>query len=81
MDDVRLDMFHEEKYPNPISDYILDIKEKVTFDDSMEVVMDKFRSTGYYNLPVVDHGKYIGFVSRANIFKAYRKVLKDVSMD
>lgn len=81
MDDVRLDMFHEEKYQNPISDYILEIKEKVTFSDSMENVMDKFRNTGYYNLPVVDNGKYIGFVSRANIFKAYRKVLQDVSME
>ncbi len=81
MDDVRPDMFHKEKYQNSITEYILDVKEKVSFSDSMENVMEKFRRTGYYNLPVVDNGKYIGFVSRANVFKAYRKVLQDVSMD
>lgn len=81
MDDVRLDMFHEDKYQRPISDYILDVKEKVSFSDSMEKVMEKFRNTGYYNLPVVENGKYVGFVSRANVFKAYRKVLQDVSME
>lgn len=81
MDDVRGDMFHSEKYSTPISDYILQVKDKVSTSESMESVMEKFRSTGYYNLPVIDDGKYIGFVSRANIFKAYRKVLKDVSME
>jgi len=44
-------------------------------------VMEKFRTTGYYNLPVVDDGKYVGFVSRANIFNAYRRMLKEVSME
>nr|NQU94322.1 CBS domain-containing protein [Bacteroidota bacterium] len=40
---------------------------------AMEKVMEKFRTTGYYNLPVVDDGKYVGFVSRANIFNAYKE--------
>jgi CIC family chloride channel protein len=81
MDDVREDMFCPEKYDEPISTYIMQAKERVSISEPMERVMDKFRKTGYYNLPVLNDGKYMGFVSRANIFNAYRQVLKDVSMD
>ncbi len=81
MDDIRKDMFHSEKHKVPVSAYILEAKAMVSIDEPMESVMDKFRQTGYYNIPVVDQGKYIGFVSRASIFKAYRQTLKDVSMD
>jgi CIC family chloride channel protein len=81
MDDVREDMFHPELWSNPISMYIMQAKEHVSISEPMEKVMDKFKTTGYYNLPVISEGKYVGFVSRANIFNAYRKVLKDVSME
>ncbi|MDD3525485.1 MAG: chloride channel protein, partial [Bacteroidales bacterium] len=81
LDDVRVDMFKPEKYSEPITNYIMQAKEHVSVNEPMDSVMEKFRKTGYYNLPVVDHGKYVGFVSRANIFNAYRKVLKDVSME
>ena len=81
MDDVREDMFISEKYSNPISMYVMQAKAKVSTNEAMETVMEKFKSTGYYNLPVVDDGKYIGFVSRANIFNAYRRMLKEVSME
>jgi CIC family chloride channel protein len=37
--------------------------------------MDKFKTSGLWNLPVIDDGKYIGFVSRANVFNVYRKKL------
>ncbi len=81
MDDVREDMFHPDMYENPISAYMIQAKEHISTSEPMDGVMEKFRKTGYYNLPVIDDGKYIGFVSRANIFNAYRKVLKDVSME
>ena len=50
-------------------------------DDSMEVVAQKFQEYDKYNLPVLDNGKYVGFVSRANVFLSYRKLLKDISDD
>jgi CIC family chloride channel protein len=81
LDDVREDMFHPEMYDNPISMYLMQAKEHVSISEPMEQVMKKFKTTGYYNLPVVNDGKYVGFVSRANIFNAYRQVLKDVSME
>jgi CIC family chloride channel protein len=81
LDDVRDDMFDHEKYEVPIAHYIhqpMD-NEKVQLNDSMESVMDKFNRTGNYNLVVLNHGKYVGFVSRANVFNAYRQTLIDVS--
>ncbi len=48
---------------------------------TMEEVAQKFAETSHYNLPVVKDGKYVGFVSRANVFSAYRKLVKDFSND
>lgn len=79
MDDVRKVMFQPEKYQIPIEEYMMQSKEHVSTRDAMETVMQKFNNTGYYNLPVVDEGKYIGFVSRANIFTAYRVMLNEIS--
>jgi CIC family chloride channel protein len=51
----------------------------VEFGESMESVARKFQDYDKYNLPVLDNKKYIGFVSRANVFLSYRKLLKDFS--
>ena len=48
-------------------------------NDSMEVVANKFESSGRYNLAVIENGKYLGFISRARVFTNYRKQIKDVS--
>jgi CIC family chloride channel protein len=48
-------------------------------DESMEEVAKKFQTTSHYNLPVVRDGKYVGFISRANMFSTYRKILQDFS--
>ncbi|MBN1339906.1 MAG: chloride channel protein [Bacteroidales bacterium] len=81
LDDVRADVFNEKKYSNPISAYLFHppADEKVLLTDSMENVMEKFKRTGNYNLLVLDKKKYVGFVSRANVFNAYRQTLIDVS--
>lgn len=79
MDDVREVMFQPERYEDPIETYMIQSKEHVSTKDAMETVMQKFKNTGYYNLPVIDDGKYVGFVSRANIFTAYREMLNELS--
>ena len=83
LDDVREDMFNKNKYGIPIARYIYQpmANEKVSEDDSMEAVMEKFKRSGNYNLVVLNKGKYVGFVSRANVFKAYRQTLIDVSQE
>jgi len=49
--------------------------------DNMEDIVQKFQSSGHYNLPVLLEGKYIGFVSRAKVLSKYRKLLKHFSED
>ncbi len=82
LDDIRHIMFNTEMYDNT---YISDLKiiptHIVEFNDSMETIVRKFNESGNYNLPVLNEGKYIGFVSRANIFSAYRKLLRQFSED
>jgi len=81
MDDVRENMFNKDKYGIPVAHYLRQplANEKVQVNDSMESVMEKFNRTGNYNLVVLNKGKYVGFVSRANVFNAYRQTLIDVS--
>ncbi len=81
MDDVREDMFKPELYGRPATDYMIQPKDSVSTRQTMEMVMKKFNETDYYNLPVIDDGKYVGFVSRSNVFSAYRKTLLEVSLD
>lgn len=81
LNDVREDMFKPECYSNPIKQYMIQPKASVSTTDKMESTMQKFNDTGYYNLPVIDNGKYVGFVSRSNTFSAYRKMLLDISQD
>jgi CIC family chloride channel protein len=81
MDDVREDMFKPELYDRPATDYMIQPLDSVSTSQTMEMVMKKFNETDYYNLPVIDNGKYVGFVSRSNVFSAYRKTLLEVSLD
>ena len=45
-------------------------------NDSMESAMNKFEATNIWSIPVTDDNKYVGFVSRSNIFSKYRRALK-----
>ena len=43
--------------------------------------MKIFEDTQAWNLPVVEDGKYVGFVSKSKIFNSYRELLKHYSYD
>ncbi len=49
--------------------------------DKMEKVMQQFKETGAWNLPVLDNGKYVGYISKAKLFSIYRRLLVEVSED
>jgi CIC family chloride channel protein len=44
-----------------------------------DVVLDTFTRTGAWNLPVLDGGQYVGFISKSRIFSAYRELLRQFS--
>jgi chloride channel protein, CIC family len=82
LDDIREIMFDKELYRKTwVVDYMVQSPENIQLTDSMDSVMEKFNRTGYFNLPVIDGGKYIGFVSRANLFNEYRRLLMEFSDD
>lgn len=80
LNDIREIIFQPEQYDKIlVKDLMFMPKASVSPEDSMEHVAKVFQETGNYNIPVIDKGKYKGFVSRANVFSAYRKLLKDFS--
>ncbi len=81
MDDVRELIFQQDLYDKiKISDIMYMPEYSIHPDDNMEVVANKFESSGRYNLAVIDNeGKYYGFISRARVFTKYRKQIIDVS--
>ena len=40
----------------------------ISYTNTMKDVIDKFDSTGAWNLPVIDNAKYIGIVSKSKLF-------------
>jgi CIC family chloride channel protein len=80
LDEVREIMFEREKYDQlKVRDFMVVPSKKVELTDSMDQVMKKFRDSGQWNLPVVENGRYVGFVSRSNVFNVYRKMLIEFS--
>ena len=80
MDDVRSMIFNHELYDKvKISELMYMPESYIDPNDSMDVVAEKFESSGRYNLAVIEDGKYLGFISRARVFTSYRKRIKDVS--
>ena len=76
LDDIREIMFNKDSQNNVIISSILHKPPaEVSNTDNMETVMTKFETTGAWNLPVIDNGKYVGFLSKSRIFNAYRKKL------
>jgi CIC family chloride channel protein len=47
--------------------------------DKGESVLEAFEHTGAWNLPVLNGGEYVGFISKSRIFSAYRELLKQFS--
>ncbi len=82
LDQIRHIMFKPELYETtPVSSLSYRPSKVVDINDDMETVATKFQHSGKYNLVVLDGEKYVGFVSRANVFSEYRKLLKDFSED
>ncbi len=82
LNDIRDVIFKPELYDSVmVSNLMQAPMTSANMDDSMEDIVDKFQKTPHFNIVVLDHGKYIGFVSRANVFSKYRKMLKEFSED
>ncbi len=83
VDDVRNIMFNRDLYDKvTIKEIVKDSPSVLSSKEKMESVMNKFESTEAWNLPVLDEqGRYLGFVSKSQIFTSYREQLHQVSHD
>lgn len=82
LDGVREIMFNRDEYEDTIvNDLMIMPPSYIDKTDKVEEVMNTFRKTGAWNLPVLDGGKYIGFLSKSRIFSTYRELLMEVSED
>ncbi len=80
LDDFRNIMFDQSIYETTFVSQLMNpapaIIEK---KENMSSVMEKFQSTGAWNLPVTEDGRYLGFVSKSKLFSVYRRKLLEFS--
>ncbi len=82
LDEIRNIMFRPDLYRKmSVSTFMSMPPAKIEVGQSMEQVMKMFDDTGAWNLPVVENGRYVGFVSKSKIFNSYRRVLRHYSDD
>ena len=81
LDELRPYMFQTEKYEQLFAkDFMETPAEIIELNEHMESVMKKFDESQAWNLPVVDQGKYLGFVSKSKLFSAYRHYLQQTNL-
>lgn len=83
LDDVRQIIFRPELYDSVVVDDLMHPMSEgdiVRSTDTLSDVVEKFKIGDRYNLVVVDaDNNYLGFLSRANTFSAYRRFISDTS--
>ncbi len=80
LDDIRQVMFDREMYDQiRVSELMNQAPAFIDHNEPMQQVMDKFKSTGAWNLPVLNNGRYVGFISKSKLFSAYRQMLVEFS--
>ena len=77
LDNIRDIMFKNEMYDKVTAKELMTIPPAtISPNQKMESVMKVFDETGAWNLPVIDNGQYIGFLSKSSVFTSYRTKLK-----
>ncbi len=80
LDEVREIMFQSQLYDSTYVKELMSIPPSyIDKKENMEAVMETFRKTGAWNLPVLDNGYYVGFISKSRIYTTYRELLSEFS--
>jgi len=80
-DDVRKFMFDTNLYNTSVEDIMVYPDYVIDVDEPMESIVNKFEESHKYNIVIVDDGKYLGYISRANVFTTYQATLKEISAE
>jgi len=80
LDNIRHIIFNTELYERIfVRDLMQPPPAHITPGESMESVMRKFEEHEAWNLPVINNGEYIGFLSKSKLFSFYRNWLIEIS--
>jgi CIC family chloride channel protein len=80
LDDVREIMFNNDLYDSvQVKDLMTIPPSYIDIRENIGTVMKTFSETGAWNLPVLDKGLYVGFISKSRIFSTYRDLLSQFS--
>ncbi|MHB0755645.1 chloride channel protein [Polaribacter sp. M15] len=80
LDDIRPIMFDQEMYKSITVQNIMKVApETIQYDDSVAKIMQKFKESGAWNLPVIKGNTYVGFISKSKLLTAYRNKLIEVT--
>lgn len=77
LEDIRETMFNTAAYDEvSVNQLMRPPQVTASIDEEMASVMEKFDKSTVWNIPVLSEGKYMGFISKSNIFSKYRSRLK-----
>lgn len=81
IDDIRPIMFDQKLYETTfVLEFIQSAPAVIEYrKDNPKTIMRKFQDSGAWNLPVVENGKYKGFISKSKLLSVYRRILIEVS--
>ncbi len=80
LDSIRHIIFNTEMYSSVfVRDLMQPPPAHLSPGESMENVMMKFEANEAWNLPVINNGEYIGFLSKSKMFSFYRQWLIEIS--
>lgn len=77
LDNIREEMFNQDLYDKVTAREIMGKpKTVIQIQDDIYTIMKKFEASAQWNLPVVDRGIYMGFISKSSILDTYRNLLR-----
>ncbi len=80
LDNIRHIMFDRDMYDEiTVAELMHNPPARIDFNDPMGTIMEKFKTSGAWNLPVLRDGIYVGFISKSKLFSAYRRLLVQFS--
>jgi CIC family chloride channel protein len=76
MDNIRKMIFDAANHEHAtVKDLMTKPAAVIEHNENLHQVLQKFEDTKQWNLPVTDHNRYIGFVSKSSILSRYRNEL------
>jgi CIC family chloride channel protein len=76
-------MFNRDLYDNTfVKDLMHKAPEVIFYEkDHFPDIMQKFKETAAWNLPVVKDDKYLGFISKSKLLSVYRRKLLELTSE